>query len=207
MIKIWLKGLICMKLFAKRYEENITSYPNKNLYRRIKKHRSLQHGFRKRMADHNGRKVLERRLKKTALSDMNKSKFLDIINEKTFLGTFSEQLKEHMKRACVTVEWLSEATGLNEKTIQRLRNANIEHMKLKYVIAVCIALELSYPDSLNLISSAGYVLRKDVEIERIYDYLISHIDEISNNTDIPLVVICNQKLVEFGYDPLSELKE
>jgi ribosomal protein L34/DNA-binding Xre family transcriptional regulator len=199
-----------MKLFAKRYKENIMSYPGMNPYRRIKKNRSgkpLEPGFRKRIADRNARKVLERRRKKIALSDMNKSKFLDIINESAFLGTFSEQLKEHMKRACVTVEWLSEATGLNEKTIQRLRNANIEHMKLKYVIAVCIALELSYPDSLKLISSAGYVLRKDVEIERIYDYLISHIDEISNNTDIPLVVVCNQKLVEFGYDPLSELKE
>lgn len=119
--------------------------------------------------------------------------------------TFGEKLKKHMKRLGVTNEWLSEETGLSTKTIQRLRNHTTTHPELTQVIAVSLGLQLTYADSIDLIETAGYKLRRKFELEALYDYFLSHIDEIIKESSFSVVSFYNNKLIDLGHKPLTNL--
>ena len=136
---------------------------------------------------------------------------MDRTNLTAFIGTtsggitFGKKLKEHMSEMGVTNEWLSEETGLNIKAIQRLRNPTTTHPELTQVIAVCVALQLPYADSIDMVNTAGYNLRLKFELEALYDYFLSHIDEIMKESKTSLVAFCNEKLIELGHKPLTKL--
>ncbi len=119
--------------------------------------------------------------------------------------TFGEKLKDHMLRLRITNEWLAEETGLTPKAIQRLRNPTTTHPELSQVVAVCLAMQLLYTDSSDLVETAGYNLRRKFELEALYDYFLSHIDEIVKINESSIVAFCNKKLIELGHKPLTKL--
>ena len=114
----------------------------------------------------------------------------------TLNNIFSDTLKKLMEWAEITVEELAEKIGVDQKTIQRLRNGKNKNPNLKTVVAICIAMQL-HPDlSFHLISTAGLNF-KPTEEDLTYKLLIrsyyTHsIDE------------CNKMLISQGYKPLTK---
>ena len=90
---------------------------------------------------------------------------------------YSETLVAHMARKSISVEALSERSCLSEPTISQHRKNKVKNLELTTVLALCIGLNLQTYFCEDLISKAGFVLRKHIEAELAYDYLIrNHTD-------------------------------
>ena len=82
-------------------------------------------------------------------------------------GSFSGTLRAHMTRQGMTIERLSEKTGISVRSINRLRNEERASYALEQVILIALALHLPPEFSLDLIEKAGLRLRSWPE-ELIY---------------------------------------
>lgn len=78
-------------------------------------------------------------------------------------GSFSGTLRAHMTRQGMTIERLSESTGISVRSINRLRNEERAGYALEQVILICLALHLPPEFSLDLIEKAGLRLRSRPE--------------------------------------------
>lgn len=132
----------------------------------------------------------------------------DITNDNLFLfygggqeppHNFGEALVHFMEKKNVTVEELAERTGLSPKTIQRMRNSSGGNYKLEAVIAVCIALHLEPYHSDMMIELAGYKLNCTAR-DAVYRLCIHYAYEQT-------VESCNNKLIELGQKPLTNLHD
>lgn len=112
---------------------------------------------------------------------------------------FSTILVSHMEDAEMTVESLAERTGLSVKTIQRMRNDLDARPKLESVVAVCLGLKLYPEESIELLSLAGYKLRKKSK-EKAYSLLLNYLYEQD-------IRFCNNLLIELKIKPLTDLHD
>lgn len=110
---------------------------------------------------------------------------------------FSDTLIAHMKRVGYTNNGLSEASLLDVKTIQNMRNE--KNVKLESIIAVCIALHLEPRYSKDLLRKAGVDLSCTREDHGAYQLLL---DLYYNES----VRDCNILLDAVGIDPLVQDK-
>lgn len=78
-------------------------------------------------------------------------------------GNFSGTLRAHMTRQGMTIERLSEKTGISVRSINRLRNEERASYALEQVILIALALHLPPEFSLDLIEKAGLRLRSRPE--------------------------------------------
>ena len=78
-------------------------------------------------------------------------------------GSFSGTLRAHMTRQGMTIERLSEKTGISVRSINRLRNEERASYALEQVILIALALHLPPEFSLDLIEKAGLRLRSRPE--------------------------------------------
>ena len=78
-------------------------------------------------------------------------------------GSFSGTLRAHMARQGMTIEQLSEHTGISVRSINRLRNEERASYALEQVILICLALHLPPEFSLDMIEKAGLRLRNRPE--------------------------------------------
>jgi hypothetical protein len=114
---------------------------------------------------------------------------------RTLPNTFSEALKEHMRRERCTVEQLAEQSQLSPKTIQRWRNEAEEPNSIQAVLAVCFGLKLHPVLSRHLVSAAGFKF-KSTEEHIVYEMLLYTGYKISLQE-------INDHLATHGYVPLG----
>lgn len=135
---------------------------------------------------------------------ISKSGFIDYISggQEPPNDSFGHALIFFMERANVTEELLSEETGIAVRTIGRLRN-NAHQPTLEYVIAICIALTLCFPETELMAALAGYdisgaSLRQTPQI-KAYQFLV---DVMRYNWTVGE---CNAFLKGHGLRPLTKL--
>ncbi len=92
---------------------------------------------------------------------------------------------------------LAEATGLTEKTIQRMRNEIDYKPNIRSVVAVCIGLNL-YPKFSNLLLQLAGIFPRNNDEDRAYMFLINHYYDAT-------VEECNDFLRRLNIKPLTEL--
>lgn len=92
---------------------------------------------------------------------------------------------------------LAEATGLSEKTIQRMRNEIDYRPNIRTVVAVCIGLNL-YPKFSNLLLQLAGIFPRYTTEEQTYMFLINEYYHAS-------VEECNDFLRRLNLTPLTDL--
>lgn len=92
---------------------------------------------------------------------------------------------------------LAEATGLSEKTIQRMRNEIDYKPDIRTVVAVCIGLNL-YPKFSNLLLQLAGIFPRNTDEDRAYMFLVNHYYDAT-------VAECNDFLRRLNIKPLTEL--
>ena len=112
-----------------------------------------------------------------------------------FKMTFTQMLDKLMETKRMDNGKLAEAIGVSDKTIQRMRNDPDRQVAINYLVAICIAMHLTYLESTMLInlSSAKF---SDTDEMMAYEYAL----RVWRDMDIPLV---NRHLVEMGFNPLT----
>jgi len=93
---------------------------------------------------------------------------------------------------------LEELSGISERYIRKIKNERVTRPRLSHLIALCVAGDLKYRQSLKLLEYAGYVLR-DTQEEKLYDEFLLVATNITVST-------CNEVLFEYGYTPLTNTK-
>lgn len=112
-------------------------------------------------------------------------------------NAFTRELIRLMKDNNVTVEDLAYLTGLEAKTIQRMRNPKLR-TSLRSVIAVCVALHLSPYNSMYLVHLAGFELTDAFE-DRVFSFILGFAFKET-------VEDCNCMLERLNLKPLSNLR-
>lgn len=92
---------------------------------------------------------------------------------------------------------LAEATGLSEKTIQRMRNEIEYKPDIRSVVSVCIGLNL-YPKFSNLLLQLAGIFPRNTDEDRAYMFLVNHYYDAT-------VEECNDFLLRLNIKPLTEL--
>jgi len=113
-------------------------------------------------------------------------------------GGFTESLKMLMTWKEKTVESLAEASYLDPKTIQRMRNNDDYEPSIETIVAVCIALQLPPAASYALINRSTHALGVS-EKHFAYDFLI-------RSWYTKPILECNAMLQRLGFDPLTKEK-
>lgn len=98
-----------------------------------------------------------------------------------------------------TYKYLESVSGIDARTIRRIKNEYNRRPKLSHLIALCVAVDLPSSDCTNLLLSAGYVLRKNREEKLYQDFL--------NNTRSLSVEDCNEILKYAKFDSLTKAEE
>ena len=94
---------------------------------------------------------------------------------------------------------LEDLSGINERRIREIKNEKTKRPKLSYLVALCVAGNVSTIDSLKLLAYAGYVLRNTPE-EYLYGKFLDDTRRITVET-------CNEILIANNFSPLTTLKE
>ncbi len=108
---------------------------------------------------------------------------------------FSGTLDSLIKWAEMTEEDLAEAAGINEKTIQRLRNTEPENVTIETVVQLCIGMKLPPPLSRCLLRASGKNFMM-TEQHLMYQFLL---DSCYHNT----IYECNAMLEAQNLKPLG----
>ena len=136
--------------------------------------------------------------------EIDHSSFMDYISggQEPPHNSFGSALVFLMQRESITEEELSEKTGISVRTIDRLRGDK-NQPSLEHVIAICIALKLSYADSELMTELAGHdisaLARRVTPAIRAYRFLI----EIMRYEWT--VHECNEFLRKHNLSPLTNL--
>lgn len=139
-----------------------------------------------------------------SILDINTNNIKNYIGDINKKPTFGHRFKLLMHDAQISVERLSELSGIPSKSIQRMRNNETDRIKLANLVAVAIALNLPYQDSINLIQFAGYNLRDYIEIELIYDLFLKYSSQLSTSQSPNKIHNCNIILKRLGFPPLTK---
>jgi hypothetical protein len=111
-------------------------------------------------------------------------------------GSFGKSLVMIMTWRKITVEKLAEASLLDTRMIQRMRNDNEQAWSIRRMVALCIGLKLPPYMSFHLIEKAGLTFKHGEE-----QITLRHILSTRYNSTIHE---CNDLLAEAGYPPLSQ---
>jgi len=111
-------------------------------------------------------------------------------------SSFEDTLYAHMERLNLSVEELSERSGVSERTIKRCRS-NCEHAPSKQtVVALCIGLRLPSVLSRDLLSKSGICFRNGEE-DIAYQMII-------DSMTVYDIYQCNETLQSLGVRTLSK---
>lgn len=109
--------------------------------------------------------------------------------------TFGQALCRCMSETKVTIELLSERTGISERQIGRLRRDETKEVSFRTIIAVCIAMNLVLDTSEKLLNMKRYTLNCD----EAYVQLCKMFLQVSVTVED-----CNEMLADLGYEPLTD---
>ena len=127
------------------------------------------------------RKQIEKEMEEKALSEKS----------------FNQMTVDLMKMKKITVEKLAEKTGLSVETIKNMRNNPNKQFTIEAVVAVCIALNLSYNISLSYIDRSPSKLTETKQMY-FYRYALREWNDLT-------VSEVNRKLIQCKALPLTDL--
>ena len=111
---------------------------------------------------------------------------------------FAETVKFHMKRCKVTVETLSERSGLGLTTIGRMRKGG--KFKIETILAFSVALELEMPFIVDLMQKAGVQFDPHNAIHNMYLTILELLPDAN-------VFQINAFLKEEGFTPWTQERD
>ena len=111
--------------------------------------------------------------------------------------SFRDMLEELISTRHMDKSKLAEAIGVSDKTIQNIKNNPEQYISINILVAICIALHLTYEVSLRLIelSSAKFLNTKE---SIVYMHALKYWNELD-------VAVVNRYFVEAGFQPLTNL--
>ena len=112
--------------------------------------------------------------------------------------TFGELLIECMDQTNATIEDLSAKAQISEKQLVRLRRDKVKNISFGMIVALCIAMKLSYGTSEELIGAAGYSLKSKNRYVKVCNIFLQNRDSTVSK--------CNKILREKKMSPLTEGK-
>lgn len=86
--------------------------------------------------------------------------------------TFPELFSKYMEEVDFSTKELADKTGIDERTIRRMKTDEHYTPSLDYVVMCCLAMRLHFSKSMELIECGGYRLRRIVKKERAYKVLL-----------------------------------
>jgi DNA-binding Xre family transcriptional regulator len=111
--------------------------------------------------------------------------------------SFNQITVDLMALKHITVDRLAESTGLSEDTIKNMRNNPDKKISIEAIVAVSIAMGLSYDDALKYIERSPSKLTGTKQM-RLYRYALKHWNRLP-------VAEVNRKLIECEGTPLTNL--
>ena len=120
---------------------------------------------------------------------------LNECDEEDYL-TFGELLIECMDQTNTKIEDLSTKAQVSEKQLVRLRHDKVKNISFGMIVALCIAMKLSYGTSEELIEAAGYSLRSKNRYVKVCNIFLQNGDSTVSK--------CNKILREKKMSPLTE---
>ena len=161
--------------------------------------RAKVHGFRKRMATANGRKVLARRRAKTRahISERQRLLLMDELAKKP-----SETFSEAVLRIITEKGWKDpdcyKAANMDKRLFSKIRCNRNYHPDKKTAISLAIALELNMMETNNLLGKAGYALSESDKRDVIVMFFIKQ--EIFDILELDGVLLENGQEMLTKYD-------
>lgn len=134
------------------------------------------------------------------LSELSNSDFIKMMygSKEPPADNFANALTYLMKENKIKISELAEKTGIDDRTIRRMRNNVNYRPSFKKVVAICIAMHLYPRYSNQLLSLAGLTPRYNNAAEKIYMILLYLYYESS-------VYECNEFLRKVNIEPLTDL--
>lgn len=87
--------------------------------------------------------------------------------------TFSSALLGYMRKRHLSTKDLYDRAYIDRRHFHKIIRNSKYHPSKKTVLALCVALELNYADSLDLLSHAGYAFATNSRSDRIYRYFLT----------------------------------
>jgi len=112
---------------------------------------------------------------------------------------FKRCLETLMKWSSVTLEELSERSGIGVRALSNIKNDTNHNMKIESIVAICLGLRLPPELSFDLIEASGLSFRLINQNEAMYKCILYAPDDWD-------VGKWNEKLLEMNLKPLNDLR-
>ena len=138
------------------------------------------------------------------LSVSNAEKYIDEFSVEHIRGDrFGKALSRFIAKKGIHQSELCSMTGIMPSTVSKYISDDNIRPDMRIIIAICIALRLSYEQSCYLLSLKHYCLSDTSPEDVMLHMFLSSCLYVSDIT----VIWCNNKLIEHGYKPLTGLKK
>lgn len=115
--------------------------------------------------------------------------------------TFQQLFTMYMEDRGFSANELYEKTGIDARTIRRMKNEEGYSPSLDYVVICCLAMKLHFSESNALLYLGGYLLRDTVKKERAYKVLLQTFYEIG------VITVYDNLLEKMGVETFTEIIE
>ena len=113
---------------------------------------------------------------------------------------FGEKLGQHMDENGYTCKTLATKASLSERTIRRMKCEDDYRPTKEMIIAVCVAMELGFNESMRLLRLSPFRLQENSPIDAMYLLILKYEGKYS-------VREWNKVLLDMGEKPLGSLRK
>ena len=131
---------------------------------------------------------------------LTKQEVMCIPNESNYSAAVDLLILYMRKIEHITTDELSVRTGINVRYITDMKTVKLRkrRFEIRNVIAVAIGLKMTPIHAMEYVEDCGYHLREYIEEEYFYILILHRCGQTT-------VKACNALLVDYGFEPLTEL--